>query len=211
MKENFTSINVVIDESGSMASLAGDTIGGFNGFIADQKKVPGDVVCTLCTFNTTSKLVYDFQKLDLVQELTNKSYRPGGGTALLDALGTTITSVGKKLEALSEDERPSKVIFLIITDGQENYSCEFTKAQIKSMIETQQNSYNWEFVFMGANIDAIGEGTSLGIATRNTFNYTADAAGTKRLYKSVSDNTIKYRASKTAKVDFFNQEDEKKK
>lgn len=205
-KENFTSINVIIDQSGSMGHLATDTIGSFNTFVTEQKAVPGEASFTLCTFNDDYRLVHDFVKLASVPDLDSKVYRPNGSTALLDAVGNTINSVGAKLAAMPEDERPSKVIFLIITDGHENASRTFTKDQIKGMIEHQRNTYNWEFVFMGANIDAIGEGTSLGISGSNSMNYDATKGGTHKLYSAVSSNMSSYRGGGSSQVDFFNQQ-----
>jgi uncharacterized protein YegL len=206
-RENFTSVNVIIDRSGSMSSLAGDTIGGFNTFLADQKNVPGDVSFTLCLFSTHYQLVHDAVKLDSVPDLNTTTYRPSGNTALLDALGTTIDNVGNKLAAMSEEERPSKVIFLIITDGQENASREYTIDQVKAKVTHQSDVYNWEFVFMGANIDAISAGTSLGISAANSVNYSASSVGTKSLYTNVSKSLGSYRAATRQKVDFFNQPD----
>ena len=203
MKQDLTSINVIIDKSGSMGHLATDTMGSFNSFVAEQKLVPGEAVFTLCTFNEHPVLVHDFVKLASVPDLNRKSYYPNGGTALLDAMGTTINSVGAKLSALPEDERPSKVIFLIITDGQENSSRSFTKEQVKSMVEHQRDVYSWEFVFMGANIDAIGEGTSLGISAQNTMNYAPSAVGTRSLYSSVSSSMTGYRGGSSSKASYF--------
>lgn len=204
-KENFTSVNVIIDQSGSMAGLTNDTIGGFNTFLAEQKNVPGDVAFTLCLFSTDYRLVHDCVKLDKVPDLTTKTYRPNGGTALLDAMGTTIDEVGKKLAAMPEEERPSKVIFLIVTDGEENSSRRYTLEQIRSMVTHQRETYSWEFVFMGANIDAIAAGTSLGVSAANSVNYVASAAGTHQLYGSVSRSLGSYRVASNQQVDFFNQ------
>ena len=204
-KENLTSINVIVDASSSMAPLTTDTIGSFNTFLKEQKDFPGEALFTLCTFNTDYRLVHDFVKIAGVQDLDDQTYRPGGWTALLDAMGTTIDSVGRKLAAMPEDERPSKVIFLIITDGEENRSHRYTREQIKSMVEHQKDVYNWEFVFMGANIDAITTGANLGISVQNTLNYAPTAAGTHQLYRSVSENMSTYRASNSSRADFFNQ------
>lgn len=205
-KENLTSINVIIDRSGSMSGLATDTIGGFNGFVADQKQIPGEALFTLCTFNYSTTVVHDAVKLASVPDLSPATYAPSGGTALLDALGSTIDNVGAKLAAMPEDERPSKVLFLIITDGQENSSIKYSAEQVKAMVEHQKDVYNWEFVFMGANIDAITEGTALGISTQNTMNYDATAVGTKNLYRSISDSTSRYRGGSPTQqggFDFF--------
>lgn len=204
-KENLTSINVIVDGSGSMAGLTTDTIGSFNQFLTEQKLVPGEAIFTLCIFNTHYNLVHDFVTLASVPDLDVHTYRPYGGTALLDAMGTTMDSVGQKLAAMQEEDRPSKVIVLIITDGQENSSRNFTKEQIKSMVERQRDTYKWEFVFMGANIDSITEGQALGISMSNSMNYDSTSVGTKSLYKSVSDNLRTYRSSNSSQVDFFNQ------
>jgi hypothetical protein len=203
MKENFTSINVIIDESGSMGGLVTDTVGGFNKFVADQKAFPGEAVFTLCTFNYGHKFIHDFEKLASVKDLTMESYRPSGGTALLDAMGTTIKSVGAKLAAMPEDERPGKVLFLVITDGQENASKEFTKVQIKEMVKHQSDVYNWEFVFTGANMDAIGEAATIGVDARKSLNYNATPVGTRALYRDISEGTSKYRSGGTSKSDAF--------
>jgi len=203
MKENLTSINVLIDQSGSMAGLASDTIGGYNRFLADQKTVPGEALFTLCLFSSDSRLVHDCEPLAGVPDLSDKTYRPSGGTALLDAMGSTIEEVGRKLSEMSEDARPSKVIFLIMTDGQENSSTKYSSAQIKEMVNHQTEKYNWEFVFMGANIDSFTEGANLGVAVNNTMNYSATPAGTKGLYKSVSDGLRSYRTNISPRGNFF--------
>ena len=196
MKENFTSINVIIDRSGSMSTLATDTIGGFNTFLTDQKGQPGEAVLTLCTFNTDYRLVHDFVRLTSVPNLDAKSYSPSGGTALLDAMGATITEVGKKLAAMNEDDRPSKVIVLVITDGQENSSRKYTKQQVADMVKHQQDTYNWEFMFFGASLDQVADGVALGISTQNSMNYSPTGVGVKSLYRSISDSTTTYRTSK---------------
>lgn len=209
-KENFTSINVIIDQSGSMAGLTNDTIGSFNTFLAEQKLVPGEAAFTLCTFSSSHSLVHDFIKLDTVPDLRTNTYRPSGGTALFDALGFTINSVGARLAAMPEDERPENVIFLVITDGEENASHSFKKEQIKSMVQHQQDVYKWEFVFIGANVDAFSEGQSMGFSAQNSVSYNATSGGTEQLYKSISSNVGAYRSSKLApsmkgKLDFFAQ------
>lgn len=196
MKENFTSINVIIDRSGSMAGLATDTIGSFNTFLAEQKVVPGEALFTLCTFSSDYKLVHDSVKLASVPDLNPKTYSIGGGTALLDALGSTIKSVGEKLSSMPESERPSKVIFLVITDGEENSSQTYTKAQIKSMVEHQRQEYKWEFSFYGSNIDSISEGNSLGICAQNSMNYNSTSTGIGQVYRSLSDTVTKSRTQK---------------
>lgn len=205
-RENFTSVNVIIDRSGSMEGLTHDTIGGFNTFVSDQKNVPGDVSFTLCLFNTDYNVVHDSVPLASVPNLTAETYRANGYTALYDALGATIHNVGVKLAALPEEERPSKVIFLVITDGEDNRSKEYTLEQVRSMVTHQREKYSWEFVFMGANIDAIKAGTSLGVAAVNSVSYSASSIGTRRLYGAVSQSLGSYRVSSNQQVDFFNQD-----
>lgn len=210
-KPNFTSINVLLDRSGSMKSLVKDTIGGFNQFLEDQKATPGEAMFSLGLFDDKFDSVYDAVPLDQVQPLTDKVYFARGYTSLLDAVGTSINALGVKLAAMPEEERPSKVIFLIVTDGKENSSKEFAIEQIKEMASHQRDVYSWEFVFMGANIDSFDTGTSLGFAGANTLNYTASPAGTRRLYKDVSKGLRSYRISaQSSKVNFFDQDSDQK-
>ena len=129
MRQNYTHLVLVLDASGSMGKLTSDTIGSFNSFLSDQKALPDEATFTLCTFNDDTKLVHHFEKLASVPDLTNKTYKPNGSTALLDAMGSTIDSVGEKLSSMPESERPSKVLFMVITDGEENVSSRFTKAR----------------------------------------------------------------------------------
>lgn len=199
MKQNFTAITAILDRSGSMHGLAQDTIGSFNTFLNDQKSAPGHAVFTLCTFADTNAIVHDFVDIKDVPNLTTQTYKPNGNTALLDALGVTINSVGAKLAAMDEADRPDKVIFLIVTDGQENASREFTKVKIKDMVEHQTNNYAWDFIYLGANVDSMAEGGSIGVA--QVMNYSATSDGTKDLYKGVSESLRRYRGSSSR--DFF--------
>lgn len=201
-KSNLTSINVILDSSGSMEPLRSDTIGNFNSFVKDQKDVPGEALFSLCTFNTDYNLIHDCVKIHDVPQLTKTAYKTQGSTALLDAMGHTIDEVGKKLAALPEEERPSRVVFLIITDGMENASHRYTASQIKSMVEHQKEKYSWDFIFLGANIDTITVGSSLGISSQDTLDYEASSAGTHRLYNTISNNLRSYRVSST-RTSFF--------
>lgn len=204
MKENLTSINVIIDSSGSMNKLANDTIEGFNAFLAEQKLLPGEATISLTTFNTNVVNVYNQIPIQEASPLTSKNYSTLGGTALLDAVGTAIDSLGNKLSLLKEEEKPSKVLFLIMTDGEENSSREYSKEKIKNMVSHQQDKYNWAFVFVGANIDSFLEGASIGMNYSNTMNFAPSSEGVKEIYDSMSRNTSKFRSSKESKsVDFF--------
>jgi len=206
-KQNFTAIAVIIDASGSMMGLTLDTIGSFNQFLTEQQALPGEAAFSLCTFNTHNSLMHDFVPLASASQLTTFSYRCNGGTALLDAMGTTIDSLGAKLAAMPEEERPSKVIVLVITDGEENSSHQFTADQVRAKVTLQRETYNWEFVFMGANIDAIATGHTMGFTAANSLNYDASAFGTQQLYSTVSSGMSSYRSvdNTNSQVDFFSQ------
>ena len=206
MKDNFTAIAVIADASTSMAPLTDETIDNFNNFLKEQKANPAEAAFSLCIFNSDYRLVHDFIPLHSVSELTHLTYHCTGYTALLDAMGTTIDSLGARLAAMPEKERPSKVIVLVITDGEENRSRRYTLEQIKEKVTHQREVYSWEFVFIGANIDAISTGTSMGFTAQNSVSYVASAAGTGQLYSSVSRNLGVYRNSMgSAQVDFFGQ------
>ena len=149
MKKNLTELVFIIDRSGSMYNLVNDTIGGYNSMIENQKKEQGDAYVTTVLFDDNYELLHDHINLKEIKPITDKEYYTRGSTALLDAVGKTINSIGVRLNNTPEDERPDKVIFVITTDGYENASRKFTKTQIKDMIEHQQNKYSWTFIFLG--------------------------------------------------------------
>jgi uncharacterized protein YegL len=177
MNENLTEIAAILDRSGSMEPLTRDTIGGFNNFLKEQQEVPGEAVLTTVLFNNTYKLLHDRVDIKKVKPMTNKEYVASGGTALLDAMGKTITDIGVKLHNTSENERPSRVIVFVITDGEENSSTKYTNEKIKQMVELQKNTYSWEFIFLGANVDAFAVAASIGISADRAFNIADDAEG----------------------------------
>jgi uncharacterized protein YegL len=146
-----------------MGSVVADTIGGFNVFLETHQKLPGEAKLTLVKFDTKYDIVHNGVDVRKVPKLDNKTYAPGGMTALLDAVGKTIDEVGRRLAATSEDERPEKVIFMVLTDGEENSSKEYTKDQVKEKTELQKNDYKWEFVFIGSNQDACANAGKMGI------------------------------------------------
>ena len=186
MNENLTEIVAILDKSGSMQSLTNDTIGGFNSFLEEQKEIPGDAILTTVLFSDTYTLLHDRLNIKDVKPMTGNDYKAGGNTALLDAMGKTINGIGLKLYNTLEEERPGKVIFFIITDGAENASTEFTHEKIEAMVELQQNTYSWEFIFLGANIDAFSVGDSIGIA-KHRFNFTADSEGIRYAHRLASE------------------------
>lgn len=185
-KQDLTSIVILVDESGSMDSLQQETISGINTFVEDQKKLPGSAELTLAKFSYKNAYLFKNKPLSEVTPLTTDHYRPSGGTALLDSLGTTIDDLGSHLKSTPDEARPGKVIFVVITDGQENSSTHFKRSQIAQMTKHQQDKYNWEFVFLGANLDAVHEADTLGFKTSNAVNYSASSAGTDSAYRGMS-------------------------
>ena len=169
---SYTEIVCVIDKSGSMGSVTRDSINGFNEFLKQQQELPGEAKFTLILFDTNYNIICNGINIKDAEPLTNKTYVPSGFTALLDAVGKAIDSVGERLS--NSLEKPSKVIVAILTDGEENSSKEYSLATIKSKVEHQQNNYSWEFIYLGANQDAFAEASKLGIKAYNTFNYDID-------------------------------------
>ena len=181
MNVNLTEIIFLIDRSGSMGGFEKDTIGGFNAFIEKQRQLSGKTIVTTALFDDKYELLWNGIAAEKVK-LTSKEYFAGGCTALLDAIGKTILDVGYRLSAMREEQRPAKVIFVITTDGMENASTEFTYGKVKELINHQQEKYHWEFIFLGANIDAEKEAGSIGISQDNAFNYEASKDGVEEMY-----------------------------
>lgn len=182
MKDNLTEIVFILDRSGSMMHLTADTIGGYNSMIEKQKQEPGEAKITTVLFDDNYEILHDAIDIQDVEPMTTAQYYARGCTALLDAVGKTINSVGARLNNTPEEERPSKVIVVITTDGYENSSHEFTRAQIKEMIEHQTTKYSWKFMFLGADIDAVAEAESIGISGDWAVQTCATEIGTKSVY-----------------------------
>jgi uncharacterized protein YegL len=191
---NLTEIIVISDRSGSMGSIADDAIGGFNTFLKEQQEVPGECKFTYCQFDNEYEVVHDGIPIRDMKPLDRSTFVPRGSTALLDAIGRTINVVGERLAKTSEDQRPGKVIVVILTDGQENFSKEFSRDQIFEMITTQHDQFKWEFVFLAANQDAIAGGASLGISAAGSANYSPDAFGSRAIYKNASMGITSFRS-----------------
>jgi len=194
MKMNLTEIIFLLDRSGSMAGLESDTIGGFNAFIEKQMQLEGETIVTAALFDDRYEILWNGIDANKIK-LTGKEYYVRGCTALLDAVGKTILDVGCRLSKTSEDERPGKIIFVITTDGMENASCEFTYEKVKELIKHQQEKYKWEFIFLGANIDAAKEADSLGISKDNAYNFEASKTGVNNMYCRVSEAVSEKRLS----------------
>jgi len=179
-----TEIIFVIDKSGSMSRLTHDTIEGFNGFIASQKDDTKTILTTVL-FDTSWKILHDGIDVYEVSPMTNKDYIAGGGTAMLDAIGEIINRVQDKHDELGTN-KPDNVLFVITTDGEENSSRNFTKLQIEKMIKHQTNGHGWEFMFLGANMDAVKEAQDIGINATRAVSYDWTAQGTSALYSTVT-------------------------
>jgi uncharacterized protein YegL len=186
MNSNLTEIIFLLDRSGSMGGLECDTIGGFNAFIESQRKLEGKTLVTGVLFDDQYEVLWNGAEAEIVK-LTAEEYYVRGCTALLDAVGKTILDVGYRLSKTKRDHRPGKVIFVITSDGFENASREFTYKKVRELIKHQQEKYNWEFIFLGANIDAEKEADSLGIHSENAYNFEASEEGVECMYKMVSE------------------------
>ncbi len=195
-KKGLTEIVMVIDRSGSMASIKDDAIGGLNTFIEEQQKVKGEANLTTVLFDDEYILWHDGVDIKKVKPFTEKTYVPRSMTALLDAIGKTANDVGDRLRKTNEKDRPEKVLFVILTDGMENASKEFTKPQIVEMIDHQREKYNWEFAFLAANQDAIQEGGGYGIPKDACLNFAHSSEGTQHMAASLACYTTSYRAGK---------------
>ena len=186
MKTGLFEIVCVMDRSGSMAMTAQDAVGGFNTFLESQKKLPGDARLTLVLFNTEQKIEHDGKPIRDVEPLVaGSSYVPDGMTALLDAVAGTIDRVGKRLSETAEDEKPERVIVAIITDGHENSSKRHRLKDVAERVKRQQDDYKWEFLFLGANMDAFAEAGGMAIMPGTVRNYVPDAAGTRQAYATM--------------------------
>ena len=193
MKENLTELVFILDRSGSMAGLEGDTIGGFNGMIEKQKKEPGEVLVSTVLFDNDSQVIHDRIDLREIPPMTEKEYAVGGCTALLDAVGGAISHISKVHKYIRREDRPEKTLFVITTDGMENASGKYSYDKLKEMIE-QKKDLGWEFIFLGANIDAAKEAARFGIAKEFTVDYHADSKGTAVIYEAMSDAVCSVRA-----------------
>lgn len=181
-----TELVFILDRSGSMGGLESDTIGGFNAMIEKQKKEEGEAYVSTLLFDTTVDVIHDRVPLDEVPALTDKEYYVRGCTALLDAVGGAIHHIGNIHKYARKEDVPEKTLFIITTDGMENASREYTYERVRSMIERQEKKYGWEFLFLGANIDAAREAGRMGIAPDRAVNYNCDSEGIARNYEGVN-------------------------
>ncbi len=194
MKKDFTEIVFILDRSGSMAGLESDTIGGFNAMLRKQKTEPGEAVISTVLFDGETQVIHDRVPLDKVSELTDRDYYVRGCTALLDAVGGAVHHIGNVHKYAREEDIPEHTLFVITTDGLENASRKYTYDKVKAMIQRQKEKYGWEFIFMGANIDAAREAARFGISQDRAANYHADSQGTSVIYQAVSQAVSGVRA-----------------
>ncbi|MFF2445612.1 hypothetical protein ACFVSW_00830 [Neobacillus sp. NPDC058068] len=196
MKNNFTEIVFILDKSGSMAGLEADTIGGYNAMLMKQQKAEGEAIVTTVIFNDLYELLHDRINVKGISPITEADYEVGGTTALLDAIGFTIQKMVNVQKRTGEDERAEKVLFVITTDGEENASREFTTSKIKKIVQYQKEKYGWEFLFLGANIDAITTAARFGISEDFAVEYHADNTGTQINYEAVNEVVMNLRSGK---------------
>lgn len=188
-----TEMVFILDKSGSMSGLEEDTIGGYNSMLKKQQKEEGDAIVTTVLFDNNYEIIHDRTDLKEIKALTEKEYFVGGSTSLLDAIGKTINKIIRATRNTKKEYQADKVMFVIITDGMENSSEEYSYEKIKAMVEKQKERYKWEFVFLGANIDAISTAAKFGIGEDRATNYNADSLGTDLSYEVVSELIVDMR------------------
>ena len=185
MNDNLTEIVFILDRSGSMAGLEDDTIGGFNAFVEKQKKTEGEALLSAVLFSNGSEVIYDRVDIRKVEPMTEAQYRVGGCTALLDAIGGAVHHMKNVHKYAREEDRPAKTVFVITTDGMENASRSYSYADVQKMVRHEREKHGWEFLFLGANMDAIAAARSFGIREDRAVRYKADPAGTALNYDAV--------------------------
>lgn len=178
-RADLTDITLVLDRSGSMQSIKQATIEAFNGFLSSQKSGAGIAQMTLVQFDDQYEIVYQTMPIHQARELTEQSYQPRASTALLDAMGRTIVATGERLRKLPEDQRPGMVIFVTLTDGYENASQEYTLQRVNELIREQRDKYSWQFIFLGANQDAIATAAQMGVDAAQAMTFSASESGTR--------------------------------
>lgn len=193
MKKGLTELVFILDKSGSMEGLEKDTIGGYNSMLAKQQAVEGECHITTVLFDNNYELLHDRIDIKAVSQITEKEYCVGGTTALLDAIGRTIHKIGNEQKHTSDDYRAEKVMFVIITDGEENSSREYSSEKIKAQIERQKTEHGWEFIFLGANIDAVETAARFGISANRAQNYHADSEGVELNFRVMSEAVATFR------------------
>ena len=197
MRKGLTEVVFILDRSGSMSGLEADTIGGFNSMIAKQKKEEGEAYISTVLFDDTCEVLYDRVPVNKVEPMNDNQYYVRGCTALLDAIGGAIHHIVNVHKYAREEDRPEKTLFIITTDGMENASRQYSYEKVKEMVERQKEKYGWEFLFLGANIDAIDVAGKFGIDSNRALNYVSDHKGTQLNYEVLSKTVSEFRACKS--------------
>lgn len=195
MKKNLTELVFILDKSGSMGGLEKDTIGGYNSMLEKQKTVDGECVITTVLFDNHYELLHDRIDVRAIKPMTEEEYFVGGSTALLDAIGKTIHKIGTVQKNTAEEYRAEKVMFVVITDGEENASRRYSAAQVKEMINRQKEKFGWEFIFLGANIDAVETAGHFGIDADRAVDYVPDSEGTELNFCVMCETVSAFRES----------------
>lgn len=206
MKKNYTHLVVLLDRSGSMAVISNDIKEGFKTFINDQKKLDGECTLTLVQFDNEYEKTFDFKN---IQDFSTDDFvfTPRGSTALVESMTKLIEGTGKSLAGMSDENRPEKVIFLTITDGEENCSkYEYTSERLKKLVEEHINIWKWEFSYIGANQDSFAVARSFGINVNSVINYSASVAGTSNAFASMSANSVRYRSGASKTLEYTSEE-----
>jgi len=197
MKKELTELVFILDKSGSMSGLEADTIGGFNAMLEKQKAVEGECRITTVLFDDRYYILHDRINIQIVSPITGEEYFVGGSTALLDAIGKTIHKIGNAQKYTTSDLRADKVMFVIITDGAENASREYSAEKVKAQIKRQKEKYGWEFIFLGANIDAVETADRFGIGANRAVKYCADSSGTNLNFTVINAAAAEFREKST--------------
>ena len=208
MKKNLTELVFILDRSGSMGGLEKDTIGGFNSMIEKQKAEAGEALISTVLFDNETEVIHDRLSLKDIPRMTEKEYYVRGCTALLDAVGGAIHHIGNVHKYAREEDRPEKTLFVITTDGMENASRRYSYDKVKAMIQRQKEKYGWEFLFLGANIDAAREAARFGIDADRAANYHADTVGTAVIYEAMNQAVCNVRACRPMSADWRRNVDE---
>jgi uncharacterized protein YegL len=193
MKKGLTELVFILDKSGSMSGLEADTIGGYNSMLAKQQAVEGECHITTVLFDHGYELLHDRIDIKAVSPITEQEYQVGGSTALLDAIGRTVHKIGNAQRHTADDYRAEKVMFVIITDGEENASRKYSAEKVKAQIERKKTKYGWEFIFLGANIDAVETAGRFGIAPDRAVDYLADSEGTELNFRAMNKAVMSFR------------------
>ena len=207
MKKGLTELVMILDRSGSMSGLEADTIGGFNGMIDKQRKEDGEVLVSTVLFDDRTEVLHDREDIRKVEPMTGRQYYVRGCTALLDAVGGAVKHIGNVHKYAREEDVPEKTIFVITTDGMENASRRYRYSDVRRMIEERKERDHWEFIFLGANIDAAAEAERFGISSSRAARYEHDSAGTALNYEVVSDAVRKMRQTDNARMDELFEEE----